>query len=210
MCDSSTRPAFIPVPNVAKVTMHYQLNLQEVENVHYFQKGDSWSSADLTDLTNVIEGAWVDNIMPQQPADLQLKYIEAVDQERAGSFFDRRRVDTFGGLAQVSLPGNVTLSIKFDGGLVGRSHRGRMYWLQLAESQVVGDLVQTTPLGQILGGVEAFFEDIKASALAPDHVVVSYCQEGAWLTEGDTTVITSYSSDGIVDSQRRRLTGRGR
>jgi len=119
-------------------------------------------------------------------------------------------VDTFGGSANAALPGNVTLSIKFDGGFVGRSKRGRMYWLQLKESDVVGDLVQTVSLAAIVGGVEAFFEDIQAAVPDWQHVVVSYCQDNNWLSEGQTTVIDNYSSDGIVDSQRRRLTGRGR
>jgi hypothetical protein len=210
MCDSSTRPAFIPVINVAKVTMKYQLNLNEVENVFHFLHDGTMTRSDLINLNNEIVTAWTDNFMPLQPNTLKLQVIEAIDLSAASSIIDTRRVDTFGGSTSPDLPGNVTLSIKFDGGFAGRSKRGRMYWLQLMEGSVVGDLVQTVSLGQILGGVEAFFEDIHDALPEWSHVVVSYCQGGAWLSEGETTLIDNYSSDGIVDSQRRRLTGRGR
>jgi hypothetical protein len=210
MCDSATRPAFIPATNVAKVTMKYQLNLNEVENVFHFLHDGTILRSDLINLTNEVEGQWLANIAPHQPTDLKLVVIEAVDLSAPSSLFDSRRVDTFGSVAAASLPGNVTLSIKFDGGFVGRSKRGRMYWLQLVEPYVVGDLVQTTPLGEILGGVEAFFEGIHDALPGWSHVIVSYCQDGSWLSEGETTLIDNYSSDGIVDRQRRRLTGRGR
>lgn len=210
MCDSSTRPAFIPVTNVAKCTMKYQLNLQEVENVFHFLHDGTITRTELVNLNNEIQTSWAENLRPIQPNGLELKTVELVDLSAPSSIFDSQRVDLFGEVNDATLPGNVTLSIKFDGGFVGRSKRGRMYWLQLSEGQVVGDLVQTTPLGNILGGVEAFFEDIHDALTEWDHVVVSYCQNGDWLSEGETTLIDNYSSDGIVDSQRRRLTGRGR
>jgi len=210
MCDSSTRPAFIPVANVAKVTMKYQLNLNEVENVFHFLHDGPMTRGDLISLTENVVSSWITNIAPQQPSSLELKTVEGIDLSAPSSIIDTQRVDTFGGSANAALPGNVTLSIKFDGGFAGRSKRGRMYWLQLMEPAVVGDLVQTADLGAIVGGVEAFFEDIASGTGDWAHVVVSYCQAGAWLSDGEVTLIDNYSSDGIVDSQRRRLTGRGR
>src|ERR1044072_3328840 len=210
MCDPATRPTFIPVLNAAKVVMHYQLDLQECQNVFYFDIGHVPDATDCMDLCNNVITAWIARFQSLQPTALQLLTVEATSLSGAVAPFARVRVNDFGEGGSAALPNNVTLSIKFDGDLTGRSTRGRMYWLQLQEDQVVGSFVQTTPLGQILGAVEGFFEDIAASSSNATHIVVSYCGNGDWRMEGLKTVVTNYSSDGIPDSQRRRLPGRGR
>jgi len=210
MCDSSTRPAFIPVPNTAKVTMLYQLNGQEVMNIFHFEGEAPWTKELLADLANVVSGSWITNIQPGAPTTLKLRTITALDLGEPESFLGIENVDEFGLVNNPTLPGNVTLSIKFDGGLSGRSNRGRMYWLQLTEADVAGDTVNVSSLGDILTAITGFFEDIDGVVNDCHHVVVSYCHDGEWRTTGQTTQITTYSSDGIVDSQRRRLTGRGR
>ncbi len=41
------------------------------------------------------------------------------------------------------------------------------------------------------------------------HSIVSYVEDGEPRVTGLVTPVTAYESDGVMDSQRRRLTGRG-
>lgn len=210
MCDSGTRPAFIPVPNTVRVNFNYELEAQQVENVWYFEGAAPFDSGDCIDLANVLAGEWISHIMPEQPNALKLNTIEVTALDAATAPYALKNVSTFGAGASPILPANVTLSVKFSGGLTGRSQRGRTYWLQLSEVDVVGNSVLTGKLGAILGALSAFFDAVNGSVNDCQHVVVSYCNGGAWRTTGATTPVTSYTSDGLIDSQRRRLTGRGR
>jgi len=210
MCDSSTRPSFIAVPDTAKVVMRYIMNDHEVMNVFYFKQPDGYDDAGVQALAEAVTQSWDDNLAPIQPDGLILGRVEATSLRTDPDFFFANPVNAAGSVNEPILPGNVTLAIKFLTGLTGRSQRGRMFWLQLTEPMVLGDVVNGVRLTAVLGGIEQFFADIATAMPGTDHVVVSYCEDGAWRTEGQTTPVLTYDSDGVVDSQRRRLVGRGR
>jgi hypothetical protein len=48
------------------------------------------------------------------------------------------------------------------------------------------------------------------AAINRQLVVVSYCYQKAWRTEGVPTVVTGFSLDVNIDSQTRRGAGRGK
>lgn len=210
MCDSSTRPAFIPAVNTAKLTMNYLLRGQQVMNVHYFRNTAGWDAASIEELAIEAAAAWGAHMSALQPVALELISVVALDVDTSDSFTFELPVGSNGTALGEALPGNVTLAVKFLTGFSGRSRRGRMYWLQLTEGQVDGDTVDEEFLPDLLNGVAQFFQAIETAMATVTHVVVSYCNDGAWLSSALITGVTGYTSEGIVDSQRRRLTGRGR
>ena len=99
-----------------------------------------------------------------------------------------------------SLPGNVAHAVQFDTAQRGRSFRGRTFITNLSESDVQGDSVTTDLLN-----LEASF----ANAIIGNYVGGRFSFAiGSRKLEGSTAV-AGYKLDPIVDSQRRRLSGRG-
>jgi len=103
-----------------------------------------------------------------------------------------------------SLPVNNAIAIKRTSGLTGRSARGRIYWGNLAESHVTGNLVQES----VADAIVDFCNAVDAVAFALDWVavIVSRTTAGAVRPTGVTFPVTQWSySDLRVDSRRDRL-----
>lgn len=99
-----------------------------------------------------------------------------------------------------SLPGHVAHAIQWDSANRGRSFRGRSYITNLSESDVDGDSVSTAFLN---------LEANLAGAIIGTYVGGRFTfAVGSRKLQGSTAV-ASYKLDPIVDSQRRRLSGRG-
>jgi len=211
MCDPLTRPAFIGEPTSARTRMVYTLDSQQVMNVFYFQAAAAFTFSDLTNLNEEVYSAWVANLKPQQPENLRLEYIESTAMDSGEPFQATKSVGEEGtNTTSPPLPSNVTLSIAFKTGLAGRSNRGRMYWLQLLEGQVINNTVGSGFLTTLQGAIVDFFEAIETGTSAL-HVVMSFCNAGEWRTVASALPVEDYIIvDAVVDSQRRRLPGRGR
>jgi len=202
--------AFIPAPDTARVRMIYSQDAQTVMNVFYFTKSGGWDSGSLHDLADVVSAAWTTHMKVLQSNGLTLETIEATDVSVDAGAQYTLSVGASGTHTAPALPNNVTWAIKFTSGLTGRSNRGRMYFLGLVEDQVDSNTVTIAASSGILTGIEGFFAEIQADEDA-FHVIVSYCNAGAWRTTAVTNEVSGYSYfDTTVDSQRRRLPGRGR
>lgn len=200
---------FIPVPNTARVRLVYTQFGQTLENVFNFERAGPFSSADLLALNASILTEWTVNIMPEVTVDATLVLIESTALDSAMGFQETTSVGVVGGNAGGGTPTGVTLAIKFASGLAGRSQRGRMYWIGTSVGQIVGDQYDAGQAAGILAAVTAFFGLVFATT-ASAHVIVSYCNAGAWRITGQTTPVTDYIlTDTNIDSQRRRLAGRG-
>jgi len=201
--------AFIPAPNTARVRMVYSLFGQTVMNVFYWQGDAPLIASDLSGLADEVNIAWAARFKPVQAPDVELLYIEATALDTDSSPSVTLAVGVAGTASGVSFPGGTTLAIKFSGGVSGRSGRGRMYWIQLHTAQISGDQVTSADVAAIVGLVSDFFDDIE-TATGLTHVVTSYCHDGAWRTTASNTPVVNYiATDNNVDSQRRRLAGRG-
>jgi len=207
MC-TGTHP-FIPAPNTARVRMVYTLYGQTIMNVFYWQGDAPLIAADLSGLVDEVHTAWTARFKPVQAADVELNYIEATALDTDSSPSVTASVGEAGTASGVSYPGGTTFAIKFSGGVSGRSGRGRMYWIQLHTAQITGDQVTSADAAAIVGLVSDFFDDVE-TATGLTHVVTSYCHAGAWRTTASNTSVINYiATDTNVDSQRRRLAGRG-
>jgi hypothetical protein len=103
---------------------------------------------------------------------------------------------------------NVTLAVKWQTGYAGRSYRGRTYFIGLTENNVTGDTVAGAYASGLQGAFEQLMSDLDGAGFGMG--VLSRYHNNAPRTAGVLTPITSVSVDTVIDSQRRRLQGRGR
>jgi len=113
-----------------------------------------------------------------------------------------------GGDTSPAMPGNVTWCVSFRTNQRGRSSRGRNYIYGITEAVAAGNFIDTATANTWVG----FYELMMSPTFAPDFAwsVLSRYTDGAARTSGLAIPITSViATDYALDSQRRRLAGRG-
>lgn len=201
---------FVPVPDTVEVNLRQRLFGQQVENTMYFLFGAGTPSvSDMNTLAVSVENWFVANVMLYLSQDLTYHETFVTDLSTATSptGLSIAAQGTAGGVAQPSLPGNATICASFRSVARGRSSRGRNYLAGLPESIVTGNVVGSASLA----GITAGYDVILTTPFAGwTWVVVSRYTAGAPRVTGVTfDVISAGFVDDLVDSQRRRLTGRG-
>lgn len=178
-------------------------------NVIHFRQVGAYDETTLLALAEAIQTSWDTNIKPRQIGTCKLLYIEATAVDVDNGAQVTLPVNAFGTGTGDAAPNNVTEAIKFTTGFTGRSSRGRLYHIGLTRLAATGDQLTDATISANLTAYTNFFADIQA-AVDSNHVIVSYCNNGSWRTSASVLNVTNYlSSDNNVDSQRRRLAGRG-
>ena len=108
----------------------------------------------------------------------------------------------------IAMPGNVTVAIKKVTGLRGRSYRGRIYHCGLVQSQVAAQSL-TTGVATTLRNAYLPLLTYPWTDTGWAHVVVSKYTNNAPRVTGVTTLVTDFTVNNQIDSQRRRLHARG-
>lgn len=203
---------FVRAENVVAAHIRYTLFSQLLENTLYFQTASNPTEGNIVTLAAGLMQQWIDEVMPLLTADLTLREVyavslDAIDAPTATATPGAGPVA--GGVSNPGMPGNVTLCISFRSGFRGRSRRGRIYLPGLYETATQGNAVLTTFSTAVVNAVGTAI-----TALDPEgfsHVIVSKFTEGIPRGEALVTPVTAYVlTDDNVDSQRRRLVGRGR
>jgi hypothetical protein len=202
--------AFVPVTNVAMAEMRMIWDGQRVENTLYFLGGGAWNTTQLGTLAFDLRGWWDTSIAPEISNTVQLSEVYITDlttatsptmQAPGGPAFE-------GGLAQPSLPNSVSLAVSFRTAGRGRSSRGRNFAIGLTEVQVSGNEVVGTAVDALIDAYEVLL-GLPLPNTA-QWVVVSRFTNGAPRTLGVAAPVTDVVIvDPVVDTQRRRLPGRG-
>ena len=113
----------------------------------------------------------------------------------------------------VPLPSSNSIAIRKTTATLGRSGRGRWYW-PLGNSSALGATNDTVNLAHITryeNALIAFQSVVEGAPFPCEMGIVSYRSGGVQRSAGLFSRITGWSTaDALVDSQRRRLTGRGR
>lgn len=103
---------------------------------------------------------------------------------------------------------NATLVTSFKTDQRGRSYRGRNYFVGLPAPSMVDS-------GSVSSGVAAGITlvyaalAVRLASISMEHVVVSRQQNGVIMPVAVVTPVTEYFTETNIDSQRRRLVGRG-
>lgn len=204
--------AFIPVPNVARADVIGSLFGQVVENTLYFLSPEPLIGSVVAQLAGSVAEWAVTRIVEELGDDYTYLRTETQDLSEAGLpiYTDATAVGTPGGDPSGCVPGNVTFAVSFRSGLGGRSFRGRNYVPGVPNQYIVGNQVNSGFVDEIVARYNLLPADVHDDLPELDWCVVSRYHLGAPRAEGVATPITTcVSVDYNIDSQRRRLTGRG-
>ncbi len=202
--------AFIPAPNTAQIDMVFMYNGQRCENVYHVQQETPYDQTSLAVLAALFKNWWDTDMRPLCPNTLGLVLIVArsLESESAPTIEYSSGLPIAGAITTVGqLPNNVTVAVKWTTALRGRSYRGRTFHLGLRDDMVTGNTVDPTALTALQGGYQGLIDDL--DGLPGDLVVVSRYHNNAPRVTAVVTPVQGFSIDSTVDSQRRRLPGRG-
>lgn len=198
-------------PNVVKVEMRYTWDTEEVENTLYFFLPAPHSAEGLAILGAELYDVWATEFRPLQSASVSLReiYLRSMSGLVAPEYTFTTGLPAIGTNTQAPLPNNVTLSISFRSGLTGRSSRGRNFILGMTEDQVAQNLVAPAVIAAY---VAAYEQLLPAASRLGSAIWVVYSQYSGGVIRPSGTfnfVLSVVVVDNVVDSQRRRLPGRG-
>jgi hypothetical protein len=207
---------FVPVPLTAEVELRYLIANQKTENTLYFRKETAWTETDLTNLGLNIIAWWLTNMAPLISDELTLReaYVTSLASATAPAVTVPAAEGDTGEDTNPADANNVALAISFRTNTRGRSFRGRNYVVGIPKNQVGQSLVNPTQVAAYV----AAYDLIRSGGMLPadDWGVVSRFSgvdvngDPIPRTTGVFTIISAVlATDNTVDSQRRRLPGRG-
>lgn len=210
--------AFIPVPFTAQIKLEGRLDRQQTINDLYFFQDGGMTTLELANLTANVWDWWNVSVVSRLSRDFSSVAAHARDLTTAsGNVFDIGTGATIGGVDIESMSGNVAPCISFRTNIAGRAFRGRNYIPGIDVSAVdVNTLdpdwmdLMTTAYGLLgVGGsvLPTGFTWVVVSRFSG----VDVNGKPVPRLEGiSTTVTQALFADNTVDSQRRRLPGRGK
>lgn len=203
--------AFQPVVDTAEIDIIYTEHGETLQSVFYGELPGGYILSDLQALAAGVDAQVQGTWKAQQV--IEAAYIRtevrglAVQNDLIASDNTNAGV---GVLLTGALPNNVTLAVKKESGLTGRSARGRCYWIGGAMSGLKTtneNEWSTAYVANIVSAVDSIRNAINAVGLW-QAVLVSRFTAGAPRTTGLTFPwISSVAVDEAVDSQRGRLAG---
>lgn len=204
--------AFIPVQNTCEAQVRMSLDSQFVENTLYFYKATGIDATLMTTLGNQLLLWWTTEYAVPLATSLSLREIYLTDlssQNGPTVTIPAPAPAPTGGVGADALPNNVAACISFRTAHRGRSYRGRNYVPALPDTMVTLNEMAPSLQADLVDAYNGLFA--RATTAAVTWVVVSRFENGAPRTNGNAEPVTSVVLvDPIVDSQRRRLPGRGR
>lgn len=215
------KPApFVPAPNCLRVEVIFKTPGGVAENVYHVQGTGAVQDLGATALRviDAFHNGETQNggIIQWRNPSVSLQKIIARDIGTQNGPAWEKDYNVPGGAAGGPLPDSCTIAVKWTTGLSGRSYRGRTYHVGLNAGDVLNDVLNTTVQSRLLSAYQNMLSLVNQSGwTAPGStdaamVVLSKAHANAWRTQALTTPITGVTfADAFIDSQRRRLPGRG-
>lgn len=202
---------YIPVPETVMMELVYAWDSQIVETVLHYHSTVVWTPTKQSALAASAAAVWNTSFKAAMPSSISLINIKVTDiRTQFGPVIDYGvGLPNPGTNVSPSLPNSNTLVITKRTGLRGRSFRGRIYHPGLMEASVTNNAVLPANVTAYIGMYNSLISLGIGGSDVANMVVVSRRFEGAWRITGVYTYVTNLTSDGMIDSQRRRLPGRG-
>lgn len=201
---------YIPVENVLQANLRFTVDGQQCENVLNFEYPRSEFSTSASQIGNNIETVLWAQLRAFIAAGCEFREVYMVDltsQDGPVQTYDIT-INPNGAVLTEAVPNNVTFCVTHRTQSRGRSFRGRSYVVGIAEGLVLNSSIGPVGVAGIVGAFEALRVACQTDGLP--LVVVSRFANGAPRLAGVATPVTEcVSVDNVVDSQRRRLPGRG-
>jgi hypothetical protein len=200
---------FIPAVNCAKFEMRFTAAGQKVENVFHMKQAVPYDAATLAiDATNMI-GWWVASLQNKVTNQVTLDSVvaTALDAPTSPGIIETAGLPATGTNGGTMLPMNVTFAVRWLTALRGRSFTGRTFHIGTVLANVQGSLIEPVAKGVFTAAYANLIATMAGAGVG--LAVVSYYHARAPRVSAVATFITSASIEGTLDSQRRRLPGRG-
>lgn len=201
---------FVPTLDTAKVAVIQSLDNQQVINTMWFTYFSGWTEELLQDLAEAVHNGWETRMLPLLSDDLTLREVTATDMESETGPSVSFIVTPFpaGGIVGTSMPNNVAACVTFLTAGRGRSARGRNYLAGITGDAATNNTMNSNFMGDVIDAYAGLKNDL--AALGFNHAVVSFQNDGVPRSAGLPQTVTGYRfADATLDSQRRRLPGRG-
>jgi hypothetical protein len=204
---------FVPATDVVQANLRFTLLDQQLENTLYFEFDNGGvQPADMQTLGTDLILWWGTHVAPAVVDDVFMRevYLTDLSSQTAPTVTVVPGTNVTGGGTAAPLPNNVALCVSFRTEGRGRSARGRNYISGHGENAVSGNTFTSTISNSIRDAYEELL-DATTYTGSWTWVVLSRFEDGqprlAGLVQPVTAVVLT---DTTVDSQRRRLPGRGR
>jgi hypothetical protein len=200
---------YVPADAV-EVDITYLFDGQRCQNVVHYAYDSVPVPDDMVELGNEIISAWDSGMKAWMPSTLSLIEVKLTDltTQISPSVFATTGLPVVGTNVSPALPNSNALVLTKRTALRGRSYRGRIYVPGLIEGQVTANAVSSAYQTNYLNFWNGLLT-ITTTQNSFEMVVFSKKQNGSWLAQGILTPVIGFTTDGQVDSQRRRLPGRG-
>jgi hypothetical protein len=186
---------------------------QKCANVLHYKNSDGSNSLSPIAIADRIAATWIANIKSYVSTTLSLVQVDVIDlgPDSESGAISTAGLPSVGGNVAPPLPNHVSVVMSLRTAIRGRSFRGRMYTLGWTEDYVKGNVVEPTLQASILPKYESL-RILEGATGEPNYQmhVLSYFKDKAVRLSPVATPVTAITSDWVVDSQRRRLPGRGR
>lgn len=208
---------FNAIPDAALAKIEYTFRGQQCFNDIWFLKtGGAISVFDAASLANGIQITWGTTVVPLLSNDLTLVRTTVRDYSLENGIEAVSTTGTYDGGAGDALPNNVAACVSLRTGFAGRHYRGRIYLPGIARTAVT----ENEYLDDFMNGVLTALSDfIGPDAIAAGWQLVVVARQQT-LTPGSapvpipggivTPAVSWQFTNNVVDSQRRRLPGRGK
>lgn len=205
---------YIPVPDVAQAEIVALMAGQRTQWVCHYRRTAliGYDVAALSDLAagivTAINGSSVKGLFPSTWSLIEVRAID-LSSQFGPAISASAGLPIVGTRAGAQLPNNCALVITKRTAARGRSFRGRLYFGPLIEADVIDNTVGSTVVSSVIGNLGAVLLTVVGAVENHKLQVVSRYTGGNARVTGISTPVTGWTSDGVVDSQRRRLPGRG-
>lgn len=199
-----------PVPDTMEVEAIFLLFGQRIENVYHVKSNTGVDAQVLSDCADAFNDWIVDSFMGVLSQDVHYLGLEVRNLDIPNGSVTTRQpgTDIHGAYTENSEPGGTTLCVSARTGQSGRSYRGRKYISGIPTTQRTGNTV----LSSWAAACVAALNDLLTVLTAVNQVlvIVSRIQDHVTLSTPITTPVENFTvTDYDIDSQRRRLNGRG-
>ena len=191
-------------PAVARVILVVQRDSRKFINTFHMTRSDgaSLSSADLTNMANVVAEWWLNSYRHTCPAVIVGDSVVASKLDPSDPLQETVYIAAAGDNIGASVdPGDVSGAISWRTGLAGRKYRGRMYHFAPDGGRINQNDTFTGTLLSAFTSVGNYL--LSHAATASLRAVVFHRATDTY------TNIATVIVDQLVDSMRRRLAGRG-
>jgi hypothetical protein len=204
---------FIPALGVIKVEIQFTKSGQQCENVFYVDSTTMQASDALEDIADLVD-AWVhSDYLPILPNEVTFVGTKCTDMTTSTSpAFFKAATGAITGTGGAGMPNNVTIAVHKTSAGRGRSASGRVYPIGVPTQHQSGvNNIAQVAATEFCVAFRALRDDVNASTLGGMFLtLVSFFTANAPRATGVMFHIVDFvCRDLVLDSQRRRLPGRG-